>query len=97
MDPASVFAVTQRIAVAASCVGFWLLLMDESMSPNARFAILAALAILACVEKLGSVMNLVAVERDWVGINIISPDLICVNHINHVTGGCCGRKHHNRP
>lgn len=29
-------------------------------------SLLVVLAILACIEKLGSVMNLVAVERDWV-------------------------------
>jgi hypothetical protein len=95
MDPDSGFAVMQRFAVAASCVGFGALLVDASMSLDVRFAVLAVLATLACVEKLGSVMNLVAVERDWVGIIIISPGPICVNHINHMTGGCRGRKHDN--
>lgn len=36
------------------------------MAQVADKTLLAVLAILACVEKLGSVMNLVAVERDWV-------------------------------
>lgn len=31
-----------------------------------KIVILAALAILACAEKLFAIMNLVAVERDWV-------------------------------
>ncbi len=29
---------------------------------------LAVLTILACVEKIGAIMNLVAVERDWVSL-----------------------------
>jgi hypothetical protein len=32
--------------------------------------LLATLALLACIEKLCSVMNLVSVEKDWVGTHI---------------------------
>lgn len=31
-------------------------------------AVLALLSLLACVEKLAAVMNLISVERDWVVI-----------------------------
>jgi solute carrier family 40 (iron-regulated transporter), member 1 len=59
--------VIQRAAVAVSCVSFWYLLTDWSIPFTLRSALLSALALLACVEKLCSVMNMVAVERDWVG------------------------------
>lgn len=56
----------QRLAVAASCVVFLLLSVGFPMAQAVDKTLLAVLAILACIEKLGSVMNLVAVERDWV-------------------------------
>ncbi|KAG6915290.1 hypothetical protein DXG01_012268 [Tephrocybe rancida] len=56
----------QRFAVALSCIGFWVLKKDLIASESVRIAVLTALALLACVEKLGSVMNTVAVEKDWV-------------------------------
>ncbi|CRG84408.1 Solute carrier family 40 member 1 [Talaromyces islandicus] len=59
--------VWQRIPVAASCLIILLLLSQEgvSLSSNALFA---CASLLACVEKLASVANTVAVERDWVVI-----------------------------
>ena len=31
-----------------------------------KIIMLALLALLACIEKLGSIMNTLAIERDWV-------------------------------
>lgn len=36
-----------------------------------NISLLATLAVLACIEKLGSIMNLISVERDWVRISNI--------------------------
>ncbi|KAG6830995.1 hypothetical protein H0H92_013467 [Tricholoma furcatifolium] len=55
----------QRFSVAISCAGFWIL-KTYSLSSNLKSIILVTLTFLACVEKLGSVMNTVAVEKDWV-------------------------------
>ncbi|KAF2164256.1 hypothetical protein M409DRAFT_68111 [Zasmidium cellare ATCC 36951] len=58
--------VVQRLVVAASCVIFYLLYRD--LFPNAivQNGMLALLAALASFEKLASILNLVAVEKDWV-------------------------------
>ena len=58
--------VCQRIAVIMSCVLFYLLALGVIPGPRDVKAGLLGLTILACVEKLCSVMNLVSVERDWV-------------------------------
>ena len=58
--------MTQRIAVAISCIIFYYSIKSGPASPAIRYCLLAVLSALACVEKLGSIMNLVAVERDWV-------------------------------
>ncbi|KAL2358487.1 iron-regulated transporter [Cryomyces antarcticus] len=58
--------IGQRLAVAASCVVFYLLSTSAAISPIITSVALGVLAILACVEKLCSIMNLIAVERDWV-------------------------------
>ncbi|KAK0624268.1 Ferroporti-1 [Immersiella caudata] len=57
--------VGQRFAIGGSCLGFWGLLRWEVnvLGMGMLFAMVVALG---CVEKLGSVVNLVAVERDWV-------------------------------
>ena len=60
------YVVSQRLVVAASCVIFWLLASGWHMSDPLIRGLLAVLALLACVEKLASVMNLVSVEKDWV-------------------------------
>ncbi|KAK3115619.1 hypothetical protein LTR53_004826, partial [Teratosphaeriaceae sp. CCFEE 6253] len=60
--------IGQRVAVAASCVLFWKLEVQRLLPGNGslRQGLFALVILLACVEKLCSVMNLVAVERDWV-------------------------------
>lgn len=63
--PANV--VLQRVVVAASCAIFYLLAIGLPMRSVVDTCLLATLALLACVEKLCSVLNLVSVERDWVG------------------------------
>jgi solute carrier family 40 (iron-regulated transporter), member 1 len=58
--------VVQRLAVAASCSLFWLLEANAPLNHTFNAVVLCALAFLACLEKLSSILNLVAVERDWV-------------------------------
>lgn len=60
--------VAQRSVVAASCTLFYLLSTDISQSTPLTAVMLVLLTVLACLEKLCSIMNLVAVERDWVVI-----------------------------
>ncbi|KAK0648363.1 Ferroporti-1 [Cercophora newfieldiana] len=57
--------VAQRVAVAGSCAVF-AVLARGGMGGGVRGGLFAVAVGLACVEKLGAVMNLVAVERDWV-------------------------------
>jgi iron-regulated transporter 1 len=65
--------VAGRVAVVGSCV-VWLLLglwregrAEGGLSSDVLTLVLFMVSVaLACVEKLCSVMNLVAVERDWV-------------------------------
>ncbi|CAD0097027.1 unnamed protein product, partial [Aureobasidium vineae] len=56
------------ITTAASCILLWLLLYFRytSLRPWSAKAALALLSLLACVEKLSSVVNTISVERDWV-------------------------------
>ncbi|KAJ5153438.1 uncharacterized protein N7482_009916 [Penicillium canariense] len=58
--------VFQRLVVAASCVIFYLLAIGLPMKRVVNTCLLAILTLLACFEKLCSVLNLVAVEKDWV-------------------------------
>ncbi|KAI5203678.1 hypothetical protein E4T39_04047 [Aureobasidium subglaciale] len=60
--------IGQRVATAASCALLWLLLYSgyTSLDPWSAKAALALLSLLACVEKLSSVVNTISVERDWV-------------------------------
>ncbi|OQO05030.1 hypothetical protein B0A48_08050 [Cryoendolithus antarcticus] len=62
--------LSQRIPVALSCIGFYLLLRIPSAHDALAGEIvsLSALSILACVEKLGASTNTIAIERDWVVI-----------------------------
>lgn len=53
--------------VAASCVLFGVLESEWIGGRKVAWGILGVLIALACVEKLASVTNTVAVERDWVG------------------------------
>ncbi|KAJ6112711.1 iron-regulated transporter [Penicillium capsulatum] len=58
--------VFQRVPVAVSCMIFYVLAIGLDVPKLVDNLLLAALALLACIEKLCSVMNLVSVERDWV-------------------------------
>ncbi|KAF4460845.1 hypothetical protein FALBO_12369 [Fusarium albosuccineum] len=58
--------VSQRLVVAASCAVFLVLGRAHHLSHGLRIGLLALLIILACIEKLSAIMNLVSVERDWV-------------------------------
>ncbi|KAI9782194.1 MAG: hypothetical protein M1839_005308 [Geoglossum umbratile] len=58
--------VLQRLVVAGSCVVFYILAIDLPLAHGAKTGLLVLLALLACVEKLCAIMNLVSVERDWV-------------------------------
>ncbi|KAI0274014.1 iron-regulated transporter [Russula aff. rugulosa BPL654] len=58
--------VLQRLAVAGSCVLFYVLAIRLKMPGGSKVGLLALLAIFACVEKLCAIMNLVSVERDWI-------------------------------
>ena len=58
--------VLQRLAVAASCLIFWLLATQKHLGRLLNVALFAILALLACTEKLSSIMNTVSIERDWV-------------------------------
>lgn len=58
----------QRMAVASSCAIFWVLIQEESRfrGGSTKIGLFAVTILLACLEKLFSVLNLVSVERDWV-------------------------------
>lgn len=63
--------VVQRVTVAASCVIFYLLCLGSSSSTGVEAGMLVVLAVLACFEKLASILNFVAVEKDWVRVTLI--------------------------
>ncbi|ETN43452.1 uncharacterized protein HMPREF1541_02611 [Cyphellophora europaea CBS 101466] len=58
--------VVQRIAVTLSCALLWLMVIGVARQRWLKIAMVGVLSLTACVEKLCSIMNLVAVERDWV-------------------------------
>ncbi|TFB00929.1 Solute carrier family 40 member 1 [Trichoderma ghanense] len=58
--------VFQRLVVAASCAIFFVLAADVPLSPGVKAGLLAVVTVLACVEKLCSILNMVSVEKDWV-------------------------------
>ncbi|KAF4975832.1 hypothetical protein FZEAL_7451 [Fusarium zealandicum] len=58
--------VSQRLVVAVSCAIFLVLGRVQDLSPGLRNGLLALLVLMACIEKLAAIMNLVSVERDWV-------------------------------
>ena len=58
--------VGQRGAVILSCLGFWALSTDILGFPGFKSFLIATLVLLACMEKLCSTMNIIAIERDWV-------------------------------
>ena len=71
--------IGQRISVIVSCLLFAIMAITKSAS--LKIGLLSALCILACVEKVYSVMNLIAVERDWVVViaNDVKLDLQSLN------------------
>ncbi|KAF2232561.1 hypothetical protein EV356DRAFT_525114 [Viridothelium virens] len=58
--------VAQRLSVISSCVIFYLMASHIITGSQGMKASLAGVTLLAGLEKLCSVMNLVSVERDWV-------------------------------
>ncbi|ETS74302.1 hypothetical protein PFICI_14168 [Pestalotiopsis fici W106-1] len=73
--------IGQRLAVAVSCAVLWLM---ERKAGSHTYSVMqgqfALVVLLACVEKLCSVMNLVSIERDWVvvmteGNEVVRQDL----------------------
>lgn len=64
--------IGQRLAVAASCAIFWVLQQEHDTIKGGKVknGLFAATVVLACVEKLCSVLNLVSIERDWVGFRL---------------------------
>ncbi|BAE66043.1 unnamed protein product [Aspergillus oryzae RIB40] len=81
----SIGAVLQRIAVSASCVIFYLLAIGQPALSEIDSILLIALALLACIEKLCSIMNLVSVERDWVRIENSSETITIASRPNIAT------------
>lgn len=65
--------VGQRIAVIASCAGFWYLLLHKPGPGVILYTAMGILVSLACVEKLCSITNIVAIERDWVCAVVLPP------------------------
>lgn len=66
--------------VAASCIIFYLLATNVSLLPVGKMEMLALLAFLACIEKLCSIMNMVAVEKDWVRVFTFIFSVSCCMH-----------------
>ena len=58
--------IGQRLAVILSIPGFWLLGIGSLIGGILNGVLFSIMAALACIEKLCSIMNLVAIERDWV-------------------------------
>jgi hypothetical protein len=58
--------VWQRVPVAASCLCF-VALLKSADSLLITSGVFVVVGFLACLEKLASTANTVAVERDWVG------------------------------
>ncbi|KAK6526477.1 hypothetical protein TWF694_005063 [Orbilia ellipsospora] len=73
--------VSQRLVVAASCGIFYYLMVVPYYSSDLSKSLLAVLAFLACIEKLGSIMNLVSVEKDWIVV-IAGRDQASLNVLN---------------
>ncbi len=57
--------IGQRVAVAASCGLFWVM-VKRPLGTAALDGFFAATVVLACIEKLSAGINLVSIERDWV-------------------------------
>lgn len=58
--------IGQRISVVISCLLFVIMTTEAVSHAGLKMGLLGLLCILACVEKIYSIMNFIAVERDWV-------------------------------
>lgn len=78
--------IGQRLAVAGSCALFWAM-EEKRVQSRAMNGLFALSVVLACVEKLCSLMNLVAVERDWVSLLVtqVSERGVLMTELE----GCC--------
>ena len=76
-------SVGQRLAIVVSCVILYLM-TTMMMDSKARDACLALVILLACLEKLCSVLNLVSVERDWVSLSKSLFDLFISSGCGHL-------------
>ena len=65
-DDITFLLVGQRSVVIVSCIGFGSLLLQGFSSDLFQYTTLSVLILLACIEKLCSIMNTIAIERDWV-------------------------------
>ncbi|OHF03987.1 iron transporter [Colletotrichum orchidophilum] len=58
--------VVRASIVSVSCILFYALFIGLPLGGYGRPGLLALLSIMACVEKLYSIVNMVSVEKDWV-------------------------------
>ncbi|RGP73491.1 hypothetical protein FSPOR_2073 [Fusarium sporotrichioides] len=73
--------VSQRLVVAMSCGIFLILIKVRTMSREVRIGLLAFSILMACIEKLAAIMNVVSVERDWV-IVVARSDTVALRTMN---------------
>lgn len=60
--------IGQRVPVAASCALLLVLLLKgDELGSRKNAGVFAVVVFLSVVEKLSATMNLISVERDWVG------------------------------
>lgn len=60
--------IGQRVPVAASCALLLVLLLKkDELGSRKNSGVFAVIVFLAVIEKLSATMNLISVERDWVG------------------------------
>lgn len=82
--------VGQRLAVAVSCALLLVLLLKpEQWAFRKDDAIFAAIVFLAVVEKLCSTMNMISVERDWVGVYSFHRTSVLISLLTWCASGCC--------
>jgi hypothetical protein len=59
--------IGQRVAVAASCGILWVMEGRAGLLRVSRVdGLFVVLCLLACIEKLSAMANLISIERDWV-------------------------------
>lgn len=79
--------VLQRFVVALSC-GIFYIFITSRPPPSWNTKFLVLVTMLACVEKLCSIMNLVSVEKDWV--KIAHTFAVWKHALTHSIGCRCG-------